>query len=148
MNKNVAETSSLRPTSQNKKYESKLSIFYFVRIPRATSWLCYILPFWRKRGDSNLREPCGPTRFRVVRLQPLGHASVYNFTIKTCKMPHNSSKYVIIVASPNGDAHLISRWMLLTTTSTYAPVAQLDRASACGAEGHTFESCRVYHVLL
>ena len=26
----------------------------------------------------------------------------------------------------------------------YAPVAQLDRAFACGARGHTFESCRVY----
>ena len=27
---------------------------------------------------------------------------------------------------------------------TYAPVAQLDRAFACGARGRTFESCRVY----
>lgn len=27
----------------------------------------------------------------------------------------------------------------------FAPVAQMDRASACGAEGHRFESCRVYH---
>ncbi len=26
------------------------------------------------------------------------------------------------------------------------PVAQLDRASACGAEGHTFESCRAYQI--
>ena len=26
----------------------------------------------------------------------------------------------------------------------FAPVAQLDRASACGAGGHTFESCRVH----
>lgn len=26
-----------------------------------------------------------------------------------------------------------------------APVAQLDRASACGAEGRTFESCRARH---
>ena len=25
-----------------------------------------------------------------------------------------------------------------------APVAQLDRASACGAEGRRFESCQVY----
>ena len=46
--------------------------------------------------------------------------------------------------SPKGDAHLISRWMLLTTTSTFALVAQLDRAFACGAKGRTFESCRVY----
>ena len=30
----------------------------------------------------------------------------------------------------------------------YAPVAQLDRASACGAEGHRFESCRVYQISL
>lgn len=28
----------------------------------------------------------------------------------------------------------------------YAPVAQLDRALACGAKGRTFESCRVYHI--
>ena len=27
-----------------------------------------------------------------------------------------------------------------------APVAQLDRASASGAEGHRFESCRAYHL--
>ena len=27
-----------------------------------------------------------------------------------------------------------------------APVAQLDRALACGAKGHRFKSCRVYHV--
>ena len=26
-----------------------------------------------------------------------------------------------------------------------APVAQLDRASVCGTEGRTFESCRVRH---
>ena len=31
--------------------------------------------------------------------------------------------------------------------STYVPVAQLDRASACGAEGRTFESYRAYHIL-
>ena len=55
---------------------------------------------WRKRGDSNLREPCGPTRFRVVRLQPLGHASVHNSTIKSEKTPHKSQKYVIIKKSP------------------------------------------------
>ena len=28
---------------------------------------------------------------------------------------------------------------------TWAPVAQLDRASASGVEGHEFESRRVYH---
>ena len=28
----------------------------------------------------------------------------------------------------------------------YAPVAQLDRALACGARGRKFESCRVYHI--
>ena len=30
----------------------------------------------------------------------------------------------------------------------YAPVAQLDRALACGAKGRTFESCRVYQLAL
>ncbi len=33
-------------------------------------------------------------------------------------------------------------------TMTWAPVAQLDRASASGVEGHEFESRRVYHSLL
>ncbi len=28
---------------------------------------------------------------------------------------------------------------------TYVPVAQLDRALACGARGRKFESCRVHH---
>ena len=28
--------------------------------------------------------------------------------------------------------------------STFAPVAQLDRASDCGSEGRRFESCRAY----
>ena len=32
--------------------------------------------------------------------------------------------------------------------STSAPVAQLDRAFACGAKGRRFESCRVYHLKL
>lgn len=31
--------------------------------------------------------------------------------------------------------------------STYVPVAQLDRALACGAKGRTFESYRAYHIL-
>lgn len=30
----------------------------------------------------------------------------------------------------------------------YAPVAQLDRALACGARGRKFESCRVYHCFM
>ena len=30
----------------------------------------------------------------------------------------------------------------------YAPVAQLDRALACGARGRKFESCRVYQLNL
>ena len=30
----------------------------------------------------------------------------------------------------------------LESKKIHAPVAQLDRASACGAEGRTFESCR------
>ena len=33
---------------------------------------------------------------------------------------------------------------LSDATLHFAPVAQMDRASACGAEGHRFESCRVY----
>ena len=32
------------------------------------------------------------------------------------------------------------------TNAVFAPVAQLDRALACGAKGHRFESCRVYHI--
>ena len=41
-----------------------------------------MVDLWRKRGDSNARESCDPTRFRVVRLQPLGHASAaYYITI-------------------------------------------------------------------
>lgn len=41
-------------------------------------------------------------------------------------------------------------YLIVTTASgnirRYAPVAQLDRALACGARGRTFESYRVYHV--
>ena len=32
----------------------------------------------------------------------------------------------------------------VVNTSTYVPVAQLDRAFACGAKGRRFESCRAY----
>jgi hypothetical protein len=32
--------------------------------------------------------------------------------------------------------------------TAFAPVAQLDRALACGAKGHKFESCRVYHEII
>ena len=42
----------------------------------------------------------------------------------------------------------IFEWMLVANfvrISTFAPVAQLDRALACGAKGRRFESCRVYH---
>ena len=59
-----------------------------------------VLLTWRKREDSNLRDACAPTRFRVVRLQPLGHASTSNSTTVFYKMPHESQKYVIIVLSP------------------------------------------------
>ena len=43
----------------------------------------------------------------------------------------------------------IIRWMLgeilwIYIISTYAPVAQLDRALACGAKGRRFKSCRAY----
>ena len=33
---------------------------------------------------------------------------------------------------------------VVTTTYHFVPVAQLDRASASGAEGYRFESCRGY----
>jgi hypothetical protein len=36
---------------------------------------------------------------------------------------------------------------LQTTISTVAPVAQLDRAPACGAGGRRFESCRAHHTV-
>ena len=36
---------------------------------------------------------------------------------------------------------------LVADLSTFAPVAQLDRALACGAKGRRFESCRVYQNL-
>ena len=34
---------------------------------------------------------------------------------------------------------------LCKLTTHYVPVAQLDRALACGAKGRRFESCRVHH---
>ena len=34
----------------------------------------------------------------------------------------------------------------VVNTSTYVPVAQLDRAFACGAKGRRFESCRAYQI--
>jgi hypothetical protein len=36
---------------------------------------------------------------------------------------------------------------LFHAQSVHVPVAQLDRASACGAEGRRFESCRVHQAL-
>ena len=45
------------------------------------------------------------------------------------------------------NAHFHFRWMsvaLCVKISTSVPVAQLDRAFACGAKGRRFESCRVY----
>ena len=58
------------------------------------SQISAIRSVWRKRKDSNLRDACAPTRFRVVRLQPLGHASTHNsiilspiFQRKTAKKP-------------------------------------------------------------
>ena len=37
-----------------------------------------------------------------------------------------------------------THWRILIH-SVYVPVAQLDRALACGAKGRTFKSCRAYH---
>ena len=49
---------------------------------RKNSQISAIRSEWRKREDSNLRDVYKPpTRFRVVRLQPLGHASTYHSTI-------------------------------------------------------------------
>ena len=48
------------------------------------------------------------------------------------------------------DLLIFERWnsnLQKQMLSTYVPVAQLDRASACGAEGRTFESYRAYHIL-
>ncbi len=42
-----------------------------------------------------------------------------------------------------GTRHLLVTYFVAKATKC-APVAQLDRASACGAEGHRFKSCRVY----
>ncbi len=54
--------------------------------------------------------------------------------------------YNIIVTS-NRNAHFHFRWMsvaIFVKISTYVPVAQLDRAFACGAKGRWFESSRAY----
>ena len=51
-------------------------------------FLCTLARAWRKREDSNLRDGHPPTRFRVVRLQPLGHASIYNYTTSLVKTNH------------------------------------------------------------
>jgi hypothetical protein len=37
--------------------------------------------------------------------------------------------------------------LLQLICGTCVPVAQLDRASACGAEGRRFESCRVHQIV-
>ncbi len=39
-----------------------------------------------------------------------------------------------------------NRLMSHTSATNRAPVAQLDRVSASGAEGHGFESRRAYHL--
>src|ERR687888_415124 len=44
---------------------------------------------------------------------------------------------------PEGCVPLRSRY---NERSWVAPVAQLDRASASGAEGYRFESCRAHHL--
>ena len=64
-------------------------------------------------------------------------------------MCYNSICYILL----GYDERLIfERWtskmpFLAFYFSTFAPVAQLDRALACGAKGRTFESYRVYHIL-
>ncbi len=48
------------------------------------------------------------------------------------------------------NAHFHFRWMsvaLCVKISTSVPVAQLDRAFACGAKGRWFESSRAYQIL-
>ena len=64
------------------------------------------------------------------------------------KMCYNMPYHVSVVS--RDDPLIFERW---TSTynkwvlSTYVPVAQLDRALACGAKGRTFESYRAYHNL-
>ena len=42
----------------------------------------FLISIWRREQDSNLREPCDPTRFPSVLLKPLGHLSnSLDFTI-------------------------------------------------------------------
>jgi hypothetical protein len=49
---------------------------------------------------------------------------------------------VVQIHSPRPSARELGRAPFAFCTQTSARVAQLDRASASGAEGHRFESCR------
>ena len=42
---------------------------------------CFYLGFWRRRRDSNPRDPSGPTPLAGERLRPLGHVSADGSTI-------------------------------------------------------------------
>ncbi len=55
-------------------------------------------------------------------------------------LPKHRTRAYLFLLSNNYDR--ITSVVLAQTNC--APVAQLDRASACGAEGRRFESCRVY----
>ena len=59
-----------------------------------------------------------------------------------------SCYYIPVLSLPQRQKVLssIMTACVFKTNAVFAPVAQLDRALACGAKGHRFESCRVYHI--
>ena len=57
------------------------------------------------------------------------------------------TKYVP-VSKLSGAAFVRKMQTSFALSSSFAPVAQLDRALACGAKGRRFESYRVYHCLI
>ena len=59
--------------------------------------------------------------------------------------PRRQSRPMACSASPGGGTRHSDGLPRCAIISTCAPVAQLDRASASGAEGHRFESCRARH---
>ena len=84
-------------------------------------FLCKLVRAWRKREDSNLRDGRPPTRFRVVRLQPLGHASTSNYTIFLPKLNHecyngimdqtfNLWLGIIVISAVGTIAHFLYEW--------------------------------------
>ncbi len=91
--------------------------------------------FWRRGRDSNPRYGFPYTAFRERRLQPLGHLSIplYILSHRGWFFTPICAKITSVAQSEDCEQH-------------FAPVAQLDRALACGAKGRRFESCQVYQV--